>query len=463
MKQSITISLLLTTLAGSVYAQAPIFVSNFYNPCGNDGNNEFLVGQASTSAFNPTNLYYFVSGANPDGSGRDSLYQDAFCGSLTATGSGSNACNGAGWTKSPAVGSGSFRILNYTDAADQLKIDSVIARLNYRLETCPDACTNTFVAPDLATGLIPAGAKFIFFISQGINDTAVTGPSSAINFCGFCNEGPFYVIVGSFPPGTSGLLTNTYTATTTRYVSLAYDFGAGDGPVEIHSYLHSPSSGTQSARNNYHTLPQGPDILNNTLAATGSTIGCNITPDVVLPVNLTRFSGIFQEGTVQLTWQTATEKEADRFEIERSTDATSFSTIGSVRASGNTSQLIDYDFIDAEPFSGKGFYRLKQIDLDGRFRYSGTIMVQTTGLDNAVTLYPNPATDHIRIRVKALADATISGVITNTSGITVGTFTRQVYQGSNELNYSIKDYAAGMYYLRLHMDQEVIRQIIVKQ
>jgi len=149
-------------IAGTSHAQAPLFTSNFYNPCGNDGNNEFLVGQASPlAAFDPMKLYYFVSGANADGSGRDSVYQDAFCGSVSATGNNSSSCNAAGWTRSQGVGSGSFRILNYTNATDKLKIDSIIARLNFRLASCASGlCSGTFIAPDAATGQIPAGAKF---------------------------------------------------------------------------------------------------------------------------------------------------------------------------------------------------------------------------------------------------------------------------------------------------------------
>jgi hypothetical protein len=467
MTRKFKLLLLLVVLLLTIQSQAqtPVFTSNFYNPCGNDGNNEFLVGQASaTATFDPMKLSYFVSGANSDGSGRDSSYQYAFCSSLSATGSGSTACNGAGWTKSLAVGSGSLRILNYTNATDKLKMDSVIARLNYLLASCSGgACSNTFIAPDPLTGEIPANGKFVFLISQGINDTAV-GASDAVNFCGFCNSGPFYVIVGSFPAGTSGLLTNTYTATTTRYISLAYDQGGTTGLSEIYSYIHIPATSSVSGRNYFQFIPQGANSLNNTVAQNAVTTDCNIIAGVALPITLTSFTGKYtNDNKVQLNWETASEEGIDRFNIERSSDAISYANIGSVKAKGDRSHSSEYVFTDFSSASKQSYYRLAFNGIDGQLEYSRVIKISGSAQDDGIKLYPNPAKDYINLETYSQTFVTAFISLSNASGRILNRSTQLLQAGINKSSISLEGCSSGIYYLRVQTDIGVRNYIIVKQ
>lgn len=466
MKRTLThlLGLFFIACTSGVYAQAPVFTSNFYNPCGNDGNNEFLVGKASaTAAFDPLKLSYFVSGANADGSGRDSIYQDAFCGSLTATGSGSSACNAVGWTKSAGVGSGSYRILDYTNATDKLRIDSVIARLNYRLASCATgSCSNTFMAPPPATGLIPANANFIFCISQGINDTATTA-GAAVDFCGFCGQGPFYVVVASFPPGASGLLTNTYTATTSRYISFAYDYGGATGIAESQSYIHVPASSSVGGRNYLQLIPQGANALANNIALNDNTLDCNITAGVALPVSLTRFTGKYNNGAALLNWSTASEPGADRFDVERSMDAHRFEMIGSVKATGNATTGADYSFTDHNPVSGTGYYRLKQSDVNGKYTYSEIVTVASPAANKTLSVSPNPARDQIQVNISGTGSGKAFLTLFSASGTIVYKGEEALRQGSNLSSLSLNGLAPGAYYLRVQTDQAVHNQVIIKQ
>jgi hypothetical protein len=465
MKRNLTflIGLFLIACCNSVYAQAPIFTTNFYNPCGNDGNNEFLVGRAAaTTDFDPLKLYYFVSGANADGSGRDSIYQTAFCSSLTATGNGSSACNAAGWSRSTAVGSGSVRILDYTNAADQSAIDAVVARLNYRQASCASgSCSNTFIAPP-ASGLIPAGAKFIFFISQGVNDTAATA-GTAIDFCAFCGQGPFYVVVASFPAGASGLLTNTFTATTSRYISLAYDFGGATGIAETQSYIHVPSSASLTTRNYFQLIPQGANALSNNIAANDNTLDCSIAANIALPVTLSGFRGEYRNGVTLLNWSTASEQSADRFEIEKSIDSRNFATIGSVKAQGTTSTGAMYNYTDQEPFSGRTYYRLKQFDLDGKNAYSEIIAVTAPDAGQVLTVSPNPCRDYIHIALSSLINDKATLMLINASGVLVRNTSETLQTGVNTTSLDLDNLPAGVYYLKIQTSQATHNKTIVKQ
>lgn len=111
-----------------------------------------------------------------------------------------------------------------------------------------------------------------------------------------------------------------------------------------------------------------------------------------LPVELLTFDGTQTEQHIRLYWSSSSEKNNDRYIIERSSDALSFTSIGSVKAAGNSTTSHHYELYDHEPLQGINYYRLKQVNHDGSFSYSGTIAF---AFENALSLslFPNPATE----------------------------------------------------------------------
>lgn len=96
--------------------------------------------------------------------------------------------------------------------------------------------------------------------------------------------------------------------------------------------------------------------------------------DAVLPITLTRFTGkAISENKVELSWTTASEYNNDRFEIERSTDGSKFNLIGTVKGQLYSKEITDYNFVDEQANAGINYYRLKQIDVDGKYEYSEII------------------------------------------------------------------------------------------
>ncbi|MBK8312348.1 MAG: T9SS type A sorting domain-containing protein [Chitinophagaceae bacterium] len=92
-----------------------------------------------------------------------------------------------------------------------------------------------------------------------------------------------------------------------------------------------------------------------------------------------------------LKWATATEIDNDYFIIERSSDGTNWETISQVPTQGNGSNLQYYQGKDMTPLSGVNFYRLKQVDIDGKFVYSKTVMVDMRhNNEQTLMLMPNP-------------------------------------------------------------------------
>jgi hypothetical protein len=113
-----------------------------------------------------------------------------------------------------------------------------------------------------------------------------------------------------------------------------------------------------------------------------------------LPVHLVSFTGKSQAGSNKLVWKTAEEINNKGFEIERSKDGVEYEMIGFVDGNGDTKEDKTYHFTDTKPFA-MAYYRLKQIDYDGKFEYSKIISVKSDGA--IVRIYPNPAREYLTI------------------------------------------------------------------
>lgn len=116
-----------------------------------------------------------------------------------------------------------------------------------------------------------------------------------------------------------------------------------------------------------------------------------------LPVTLTLFKGTETAQGVELQWQTASEDNSDRFDIERSADGRNFEAIGFVKAHGTSADINNYSFTDKDPLTGNNFYRLKEVDIDGKYKYSPVITINHHASVEAVHAYPNPVQDVLHI------------------------------------------------------------------
>jgi hypothetical protein len=160
-----------------------------------------------------------------------------------------------------------------------------------------------------------------------------------------------------------------------------------------------------------------------------------------LPVELIRFIGYANKDENILEWTTASELNNSHFEIQRSRDGQEFENLGKVQGAGTTSLKQEYSFVDRNPYDGKNYYRLKQIDFDKKIQYSKVILLESnTSTTLSMTLWPNPLTDdRVFLSIKGSEkDIPLFISITDLTGkiLIKSEFTHQQLQSNLELDVS---------------------------
>lgn len=147
----------------------------------------------------------------------------------------------------------------------------------------------------------------------------------------------------------------------------------------------------------YGTMPIG-SACHNSVYGQGEDYPVLIQASFLLPVQLTEFKGIQNGPENLLYWETASELNTDRFVIQRSFDGTRFTDIGSENARGSENKKTSYRFVDKQIASGTYYYRLMQVDKDGRFTYSTLVKLQANAKRPAgLRIVNNPAVSHLDI------------------------------------------------------------------
>ena len=172
---------------------------------------------------------------------------------------------------------------------------------------------------------------------------------------------------------------------------------------------------------------------------------------VPLPVKFGDIKGYAKNTGIQLDWTVYTELNVARYEIERSGDGVSFTSAG-ITAAKNAEGTLYYDFFDAAPLSGNNFYRIKNVDIDGKYSYSSIIKVS---LDKAavagLSIYPNPVTNnHVSLSVTDLQRGEYKIEITNMTGQQV--YAKQLNHAGGNISQSIELPAAiktGIYTIQV--------------
>jgi hypothetical protein len=174
-----------------------------------------------------------------------------------------------------------------------------------------------------------------------------------------------------------------------------------------------------------------------------------------LPLQLLSFKGYLEEKKVKLDWTTTSEVNTKEFVVQRSVDRVNYTPVDTVGAAGNSTTQKNYSAFDLQPLQGVSYYRLKMIDIDGRFSYSHVAMIVISG--EPVMVYPNPATD--RITVNLGETKANSFIIFEVSGraVRTGSVSDRIF------SIEISNLAQGSYLLQLATGSGVENFTFIKQ
>ena len=251
----------------------------------------------------------------------------------------------------------------------------------------------------------------------------------------------------------------TWNFTTSAPTSTQYDFQS----VALHELGHgeqlthiiSPNGVMNYAISNgqaKRTLDADTDIAggNNVLSySTSATAAdrCNqaafTTSGCPLPVELTAFAATYlpAQGT-RLQWATASERNSAAFVVESQDAATPWQDVARVAAAGTSASAHHYAALDARPLVGTRYYRLRQLDLDGRVAYSPIATVSATELPT-LTAFPNPAAGSATLRGPLATGATAQVRLLDATGRCVAHFTGPTGQAT--LDLPLAGVPAGLY------------------
>ena len=178
-----------------------------------------------------------------------------------------------------------------------------------------------------------------------------------------------------------------------------------------------------------------------------------------LPLDFTSFTAACIQGNISLQWVTAQETNVDHFEIEHSTTAVSWRSVGYAAFTAGTHQ---YSFKDANK---EGYYRIVVVSLDGTKLYSDVQHAACNAAGSEVTIWPNPATENVFVKLTATASNYIQVKIYDAKGSVMSQQTGQLIIGENQVSVDLSRLAKGMYWLNIEWDNGANRKSVqvVKQ
>lgn len=177
-----------------------------------------------------------------------------------------------------------------------------------------------------------------------------------------------------------------------------------------------------------------------------------------LPIDLVAFSGKNVGNAVELVWSTASERNNEKFQIERSAEGKEFIEIGNVLGSGTTTETNHYKFIDSKPSLGTNYYRLKQIDFDGKYEYSPIVSVLFQK-EGTISIYPTLVQSEFMVALPRDAAELTTVKIYSLQGNLVHSVREE---GTNLLKIAMHTLTAGQYVVEVSNGNQLSRTLVFK-
>ena len=188
----------------------------------------------------------------------------------------------------------------------------------------------------------------------------------------------------------------------------------------------------------------------------------NVKISEALPVKLLEFTGSKQGASNLLKWRTATEQDNKGFELQRSLNGNEFSPIGFIKTKANGSNStaeLSYTFTDHSQLTTHNcYYRLKQVDFDGKFTYSNIVFIKGEPATELTlsALYPNPTNQLLNVVLETPKAQKVQIVIADLAGKTVQHQSLQLVKGTNNKTMNVAVLAKGTYVVKVVCEDGVL-------
>lgn len=280
-----------------------------------------------------------------------------------------------------------------------------------------------------------------------ITESVVAEVFIDVNSNGLIDGGDVNITSSLSPAFPNPLILGPASNTGTTYFNLAYPPYSGDPaydkPVIVRANASAPGAATVT-------------ITKNNITFLGECI--------ILPVNFKSFTATRNRANVVLKWETMTEQNSNGFAVERNIGNTGWEQITFVPSqapNGNSSDLLAYQYVDPNNAKGITQYRIKQVDIDNRSRFSEIRAVRGEGQLGKTIVYPNPTNDG---RVTIVFEET--NIIRDVTVMDMsGRIIRQMRSISNN-NIQIDNLPPGMYSLRIvaaETGEQSVQKIVVNK
>lgn len=169
-----------------------------------------------------------------------------------------------------------------------------------------------------------------------------------------------------------------------------------------------------------------------------------------LPVQFSSFTGSFSNGIATLNWQTSQELNSDHFELFRSYDGVDFTSVIKIASAGFSNTFKNYSYQDRAGGSNNVFYRLKQVDINGKETFSSIVKL-SLGINSGISIFPNPFNNNFTVSLASTKVSAASLKIQNTSGQLVFSKNINLNKGNNSVLVTNlpSSLGSGIYYVTI--------------
>ena len=185
-----------------------------------------------------------------------------------------------------------------------------------------------------------------------------------------------------------------------------------------------------------------PDITGPMFA--DQTTGSGFAPMQVMPVTFVNFYVTKDKDQVKIYWSTATESNNDHFEVERSVDGTNWTVISIVMSAGNSNAVKNYSLVDKKLNSAAIYYRIKQVDIDGRFTYTAIKSVSYSNESTTTQIFASTNNDII-----ISFDALQKNVVVKIWNMSGQSLKQQTYSNSAYITLKLNNNIRGIYVVQV--------------